>query len=211
MRRSTIISILLLLAAIGAYYFVNQRKAEKESTALAPEATEAPPIHLFEAQGAAPSSLRIEAQSGEVIELSRSAIDAWQLIRPVKAPADLASAEAAASQITALLIRDTIPSLSLSDAGLQNPQYVIAAAFNGVEQTVKIGDVTPTESEYYALTPAGAVTTVDKTSLDMLLGLLSNPPYKETPTPVPTATETPLPSQTPETAAPTQPESTPEQ
>ncbi|MBE7534887.1 MAG: DUF4340 domain-containing protein [Anaerolineales bacterium] len=203
--------MLLLLAAIGAYYFVNQRKAEKESAAIAPKATEAPPIYLFEAQGAAPSSLRIEAQSGEIIELSRSTIDAWQLIQPTKAPADPAAAEAAASQITALLIKDTIPGLSLADAGLQNPQYIIAATFNGAEQTVKIGDVTPTESEYYALTPAGAVTTIDKASLDILLGLLTNLPYKETPTPAPTATETPLPSQTPETAVPTQPESTPEQ
>lgn len=207
MRRSTIVYLLVLLVAVGAYYFINNRKTPAEETpTLEPTDTTA---YLFDAKDGAPTGIRIEAKTGETVNVAKNAAGAWELSQPLKAAADSASAEAAASQLAVLQIEDTIPGLDLAVVGLKEPEYAITVLFGNVERKVKIGVITPTENGYYALAPNGDVVIVNKDSIDALLGLLHNPPYLETPTPSPTATETPLPSSTPEPATPAQATSTP--
>lgn len=208
MRRSTVIYILILLVAIGAYYFIHKREKPEETTTATLEPSEAP-ASLFSTADGAPTGIRIEAKTGEVVEVTKTGAGTWELTQPYAASADPASAEAAASEIAALQIEDTIPGLDLAIAGLKEPEYTITVAFGGVKRNVEIGVVTPTGGGYYALAPNGDVIILNKFSVDDLLGLLTNPPYLETPTPSPTATETPLPSPTPEPATPTQATPTP--
>lgn len=209
MRRSTVMYLLVLLVAVGAYYIINNRAEPADIVVtLEPEDVVA---YLFNAEDGVPSGIRIVAKTGEVVEVARTADGAWELIQPLEASADQGAAEAAASQITTLRIEDTIPDLDLDIVGLQDPEYVIIVRFNDdVERKVNIGVITPTETGYYALTPDGAVVIVSKTSIDSLLNLLRNPPYLETPTPSPVATETPLPTSTPEPGTPTPATTTPQ-
>lgn len=201
MRRSTIVYLLLLLVAAGAYYFLNNREEPADITVtFEPEDVV---TYLFNAEDGVPTGIRIEAKTGEVVEVVKNAEGAWELIQPLEAAADSGSVEAAASQITTLRIEDTIPDLDLDIVGLNDPEYILTVTFGGVERKAEIGVITPTETEYYALSPQGDVVIVDKFSVDSLLTLLTNPPYLETPTPSPTATETPLPTSTPEAGTPT--------
>lgn len=207
MRRSTIGYLLVLLIAVGAYYFIKNREKPVEATpTLQPVDTTA---YLFDAKDGAPTGIRIEAKTGEVVDVAKNAAGAWGLSQPLEAAADPASAEAAASQLAVVQIEDTIPGLDLAVVGLKEPEYTITVAFGAVERKVEIGVITPTENGYYALAPNGDVVIVNKDSIDSLLVMLHNPPYLETPTPSPTATETPLPSSTPQPATPAQATSTP--
>ena len=211
MRRSTtIVYLLLLLVAVGAYYFINNR--EKPADIAITVEPEDVVTYLFNAEDGIPTGIRIEAKTGDVVEVVRNADGAWELIQPLEASADSASAEAAASQITTLRIEDTIPDLDLDVVGLKDSEYTLIVTFGDVERKAEIGVITPTESEYYVLSPRGDIVTVDKFSIDGLLGLLTNPPYLETPTATqpPTATETPLPSSTPEAGTPSPAASTPQ-
>ncbi len=208
MRRSTVVYLLVLLIALGAYYVINNREEPADITiTIEPEDIV---TYLFNAEDGVPSGIRIEAKTGEVVEVSKNAEGQWELIQPLEASAVQSAPEAAASQITTLQIEDTIPDLDLEIVGLNDPEYTIVVEYNAdVERKVEIGVITPTEDGYYALSPSGAVVVVNKSSIDSLLGLLRTPPYLETPTPSPTPTETSLPTSTPEPATPTPATATP--
>ncbi|MCC6300036.1 MAG: DUF4340 domain-containing protein [Anaerolineales bacterium] len=209
MRRSTWVYIIILLAVTGLYdYLQREKQAETEENLILTEAP-AESDYLFNAEDGVPTGIRIESKSGEIVEVAKNAEGAWGLIQPLEASADPSAAEAAASQIAALRIEDTIPALDLEIVGLKDPAYTLTVAFGDVKRKAEIGVLTPTENKYYALSPTGEVVTIDKFSIDGLLKLLTNPPYLETPTPSPTATETSLPSSTPEPASPTSTVTTP--
>jgi hypothetical protein len=80
------------------------------------------------------------------------------------------------------------PQVAPADAGLSQPSYVMTVKVTGgTEEVVRIGDLTPTSSGYYAsLNDGSDVLVVDKTGLDALLNLVTSPPYASTPTPAPT-------------------------
>ncbi len=193
-RNTTLVYLLILAVALGAYYFINKREKPAEiALTLEPEEVAS---YLFSAEDGVPTQIRIESKTGETVEVARGEDGAWELILPVAASADQAAAEAAASQITTLRIEDTIADIPFDVIGLDAPEYALIVQFKGgVERKASIGVITPTESEYYALSPAGNVVIISKFSLDPLLGLLTTPPYLETPTPSPAPTETftPLP------------------
>lgn len=180
-RTSTIVYIILLLALVGAYFYLRQRPepAEIELTAEPTEAVS----YLFPEEST-PSSIRIESGAGEVVEVARDADNAWILTQPVEAKADQAAAEAAASQVTTMRILDTVPDVDPEIVGLTDPQYRLAVEFaEGGERSAEIGVITPTESGYYVRNMAGEIIIVSRSSIDALLGLLENPPFLETPTP----------------------------
>ncbi len=191
MRRNTTLVYLLLLAVVlGAYYFINNR-AEPAEIALTLEPQEVA-TYLFNAEDGVPSRIHIESKAGESVEVARGEDGAWALIQPLEAFADQAAAEAAASQVTTLRVESTVADIPLDAIGLEEPEYTLTVTFkDGLERTAEIGVITPTESGYYVLSPAGGVVIISKFSLDTLLGLLGNPPYLETPTPSPVPTETP--------------------
>jgi hypothetical protein len=201
MRRSTVVFLLLLLVLAGIYYYLNNREQPADITVtLEPETAVS---YLFTAEDGLPTSIRIEAQAGEKVEVARGADNAWTLMLPFEAQADQAAAEAAASQVTTLRVLDTLPDVDPEIVGLSIPEYTLTVQFTSdVERKAKIGVVTPTESGYYVRNEKGEIVIISKSSVDSLLGLLTNPPYLETPTPSLTATVSPLPS-TPETGGET--------
>jgi hypothetical protein len=202
-RRSTVVYMLLLLGLVGVYYYLNHREQPADISLTAEPTSEV--SYLFNAEDGTPTSIRIESKTGETVEVARDAENTWVLTLPIKAKADQAASEAAASQITTMEILDSVPEIDPKIVGLDVPQYVLTIKFTGgVERIVDVGVITPTESGYYVRDPEGKVVIVSKSSVDALLGLLSNPPYQETLTPSPSAlpaTETPLPT-TPETGTP---------
>lgn len=191
MRRSTIVFLLLLVVMAGLYYYLNNREQPADITVtLEPEAQTS---YLFTAEDGLPTSIRIEARTGEEVEVARGEDDAWALIAPVEAAADQAAAEAAASQVTTLRILDTIPDIDPEIVGLADPAYILTIQFTSdVERTAEIGVITPTESGYYVRNEAGEIVIVSKSSLDSLLRLLTSPPYLETPVPGPGTTPDPI-------------------
>ena len=215
MRRSTLVFVLLFAVIAGAYFYLRNRsqKTQTADIAITPD-TLTETKYLFTAEDGVPSRIRLEAQTGEVIELERdaNAQNAWVVKQPIAAAADQASAEAAASQVTTISITSSVPNVQPKDVGLDVPQYKLVVDFpNNVERIAEIGVLTPTENGYYTLKD-GEIIIVNRSGIDALVGMLTNPPYAETltPSPIPpTATQTPLPSNTPkpttprETATPT--------
>ncbi len=190
MRRSTTIILLLFLVAAGAYYFLNNRKqTETFDVLITPESTSEISF-LFDAKDGVPTSIRIESKTGEVVEVARNAENAWALILPFEASADQGLAEAAASQVTTMLVQDRIPNIDLEIVGLASPEYVLTIKFtSAVERKAEIGVITPSEGGYYVRNEAGEIFIVGRDSLDALLSMLTNPPYLETPTPLPSTPE----------------------
>src|SRR5215216_3957507 len=191
MRRSTVVYLVLLLVMAGVYYYLNNREQPADITVtLEPESQVS---YLFTADDGLPASIRIEAKTGETVEVARSADEAWALILPVEAKADQAAAEAAASQITTLRILDNVRDIDPEIVGLSVPEYTLTIRFtSGVERKAEIGVITPTESGYYVRNADGEIVIVSKSSLDSLLGLVTNPPYLETPLPSTPEAGTPL-------------------
>lgn len=215
MRRSTLVFVLLFLVMAGAYYYFKNRE---QPTDTADIAVTLEPVaeteYLFEAEDGTANSIRMEANTGEAVELARDtdAENAWVVRQPIEAAADQGSAEAAASQVTTISITSSVPNVEPKDVGLDDPQYTIVVEFStGVERIAEIGVLTPTENGYYALKD-GEIVIVNRSGIDALINLLTNPPYAETltPSPIPpTATETRLPSITPEPGTPTGESATP--
>lgn len=202
-RRSTVVYIVLLLALAGTYYYLNHRPKPADIAITAEPSSEVTQTYLFAADDGTLSSIRIESKAGQTVEITRGADDAWTVNQPVEAKADQGAAEAAASQISTMSVLDTVPEIDPKIVGLETPEYVLTVNFtNGVERTVDIGVITPTESGYYVRDAEGKLLIVSRSAIDSLLGLLDNPPYLETltPSPIPaTETSTSLPaSQTPE-------------
>jgi Domain of unknown function (DUF4340) len=185
-RRSTVVYIVLLLVLAGAYYYLNNRKGSADIELTAEPATEAAQVYLFSADEGTPTGIRIESKAGEIVEVRRGEDNAWTLTQPAEAKADQAAAEAAASQVTTMRILDTVPDVDPGIVGLENPEYVLTIEFtSGEKRTVDVGVITPSESGYYVRDTEGTIVIVSRSAIDSLLGLLTNPPYLETPTPSP--------------------------
>ena len=189
-RRSTVVYITILLALAAAYYYLNNREQPAE-IAVTPGSTEEI-AYLFAAEEGIPTSLRIQSKTGEVVEIGRNAENAWVVVQPVEAEAEQGASEAAASQLTTMRILERVPDVDAELVGLAEPEYILTARFdNDTQRTVHIGVVTPSESGYYVQDAAGGeVLIVSRSAVDGLLGLLTSPPYAQTPTPVPTLSET---------------------
>jgi hypothetical protein len=201
MRRSTLVFVLLFLVMAGAYYYFKNREQPADTADIAVTLEPvAESEYLFEAEDGTANSIRIEANTGETVEVARDpdAENAWVVRQPIEAAADQGSAEAAASQVTTISISSSVPNVEPKDVGLDEPQYTIVVEFStGVERIAEIGVLTPTENGYYALKD-GEIVIVNRGGIDALIGLLTNPPLAATLTPGPipptaggTATPTP--------------------
>jgi hypothetical protein len=183
-RTSTVVYLILLLVLVGAYWYLRDRgqPADIELTVEpSPEIT-----YLFSAEDGTPSSIRIDSKDGTSVEVARDAGNAWAMTEPREGEADQGAAEAAASQVTTMRIVDTLPDVDPGIVGLDTPQYILTLKFaSGVERSVDVGVITPTESGYYVRDPAGQVVIVSRSAVDALLGLLENPPYAQTATSAP--------------------------
>lgn len=197
-RRSTVVYIVILLALAGAYYYLNNRDQPAADILVSPEPT-GQITYLFAADSGVPTSIRVESKSGEVVEVARDDDNAWALILPIESRAEQGASEAAASQVTTMRILGEVPDVDPELLGLEDPEYLLTVKFNeGMERTLHIGVVTPTETGYYVQDASGGdIFIVSRSAVDALLGLLGTPPYLETPTPGPEASATPFETVTP--------------
>lgn len=191
LRRSTIITLLLLAALIGLAFYLSSQK-EKGEAALETE-TPTAEKYLFEAGGGMVSSIKITDQAGKIVWIRRDASQAWRYVQPVSMEADASAAEAAASQAMSLRVLNTVD-LPLSVTGLDQPTFTIIIGFDsGKQAEIKIGAVTPIGSGYYVLQENSEVAVVSKVELDSLLRVFQNLPASPTPAVTPTAESTAMP------------------
>jgi hypothetical protein len=185
MKRSTWIVLVIFLAMVGLMYYLSQNEPAEDEEA---EATPVAPVEfLFTDIDGLPTSIDIQSATGEQVSISRNDTGVWVLKQPIEAEADQGSAEAAASQLTSLRIVSR-PEVAPADAGLDPPSYIMTVELTGgTVKTVRIGDITPTESGYYTSVEEdnGDVLIVSKTGLDALLTLVTSPPFAPTQTPSP--------------------------
>jgi len=182
MRRGTWIALVIFLALVGVWIYLDRKEPPLEEAQATPTSVVK---YLFDETAGLPTSISIEAKSGEKVAIERNEKGDWVLLQPIEAEANQGSAEAAASQLTALRVLSK-PEVALVDAGLVEPSYVMTVKLTGGrEEVVRIGDLTPTGSGYYTkINDRNEVLIVDQTGLDALLTMVTSPPYVETPTPV---------------------------
>jgi hypothetical protein len=188
-RRNTIILLFVLIVLIGfSYYWKNKKNTE--AAKATPTTTTAV---LFSSSEGSPSDIKISDSSGQTVEVKRSTTGTWEMQTPVVAAADQGFVEAAASQIGALRIIDNVQ-LGPDVVGLDKPTFTINISFTGgKEHKLLVGSVTPIQNGYYIQLDSLQVQIIDKQGLDAILGLLTNPPYAETLTPLVSDTPTTLP------------------
>jgi len=183
MKRSTWIVLVIFLALVGLLLYLNQNEPPAEELDATPTETVE---YLFNETAGLPTSIDIEARSGEKVAIERNEAGKWVLKQPIETEADQGSAEAAASQLSTLRILSR-PEVAPEEAGLVEPSYTMTVKLTGgTEEVVRIGDLTPTSSGYYTnINGSNEILIVGQTGLDSLLTMVSSPPYVETPTPAP--------------------------
>lgn len=134
---------------------------------------------------------------GSSIQLEETQSQNWQM-QPDGVPIDLGKVEEIRTQIldaSVLAILD--PGFNLDTVGLVNPTGMLTISnAQGKQTTIKIGDLTPTESGYYVIVDSEAPKVVSRYAIEAFLELLQkNSLLSYTPTPEITSTieETPEP------------------
>ena len=184
MKRSTWIVLVVFLALLGVLLYLNI-KGPVTSDDLETTPT-AMVEYLLPKSAGTPTSIDIESKIGEQVSISRNEAGDWVLKQPIETEADQGSVEAAVTQLTSLRIISRLE-VAPADAGLIQPSYTMTVKLtDGMAKTVRIGDLTPTESGYYtSVDDSNEVLIISKTGLDALLMLVTSPPYANTPTPAP--------------------------
>ena len=187
MKRSTLVALVIFLVLAGLVFYLRQQDPVTEES----EITSAPPAEfLLTDTDGIPTSIDIQSSDGQQVVIARNADGVWVLEKPIEtgAPqggeADQASAEAASTQLSSLRIVSR-PEVSPDIAGLVPPSYILIVKLSsGGEKTVRIGDLTPTGSGYYAnVNDNDKVLIISQTGLDALLTMLESPPFENTPMP----------------------------
>jgi hypothetical protein len=186
-RRSTWIMLGAFVLVVAAA-LVFQRAQERSAA----EATPTPGLtYLFDVQDETLIGLRISDAQENSVAVQRDEGGEWTLLEPSGEPADQSRVESAVSQAGTLRILSTLDqTLDLNVIGLDAPSYQISVTLaSGRRITALIGSQTPTGSGYYAkVEDGGPQQVVNKSSVDSLLELLTNPPIAPTPSPSPETT-----------------------
>ena len=179
MKRSTVILLVIFLALVGLMLYLNQKEPAPSEEEIETATTE-PVEFLFSESDGLPASIDIQDRDGNRVVIARNEDGLWVLEMPIEADADQGSAQAAASQLTSLRILSTVE-VAPVDVGLEQPSYTLSVKLTGgTQKTVRIGDLTPTGSGYYAnVGEDEKVLILSKVGLDALITLLDSPPYLE--------------------------------
>jgi hypothetical protein len=204
-RRTTWIVLIVLLALVGFSFYLKNHKAQQAASVTPTSPAGGPAAPLFSTSEGTPTDLGIKDTTGRAVDVARNASGVWVLKAPTDAPADQASAEAAATQVTSLRVISNVQ-LGLDVVGLDKPTYTMSFSFsNGKKHTLTVGALTPIQDGYYASLDQGPVRIVDRQGLEALIQLLNQPPFAATatsaaptagtatlePTRMPTVTDTP--------------------
>lgn len=191
-KRSTWILLAVLALFIGAYFYLKAQPLQLSTSTPTPTATET--SFLITKEDDTLTKVVITDAQGNSFQMERDAAGNWAITQPELAAADQSQAEAAETQLFALKMVTTLETSPSPDViGLNPPAYTISLEFSGNRQQVlEVGGLTPTNSGYYVQLD-DKVYVVSQYSMDAVVGLLQNPPYLATPTPLPVA-ETPIPA-----------------
>jgi hypothetical protein len=186
-RAGTWFTLLLLAVLIGTTFYLNR---EKDFEDIDVDIVTSEIAFVF-AEGKIVSSIEVKSADGRTVKVVRSAENVWALKVPDDVEADQGMVEAAASQVTALMIISEVDA-DPKILGLDKPAYVITIEFtDGEKHTLEVGENTPTNSGYYVRLDKKKTMIVALSGIDSLTSLAFFPPYLNTPTPTalpPTAT-----------------------
>jgi hypothetical protein len=181
-RRSTWILVAFFLISLLVMLYLRQRD-EASDVEATPQPTQAP---LFSFSSDAITSLRVQNQAGDVVDMRRDQDGAWQVVEPEAPEADQGQIGSAVNTLTSIMVQNTVdPSAPLDVLGLQPPEFVIRFEVEGAgPQELYVGRKTPIGNGYNVRHNEGPAVVVSSFSIDPLLLLLENPPIIE-PTPTP--------------------------
>lgn len=189
--RPTYILLIIFLALVG-WSLWQKNNATTNPESEVPTQAAAPTLeYLFPADQGIVTSMLIENSDGGSVALERVGAS-WRLTMPILGDADTGAVEAAASQLTALLVETRIPGLDPAEAGLTSPRFSLTIGFSdGSFRIALIGDETPTGGAYYVRKDDGGIVVISASAIDFLTSMIDNLPLP--PTAIPTATPTSAP------------------
>lgn len=160
----------ILLALGGYFYFYELRGKE------ARKAKEETAKKLFSMKKEEVQELRL--QKGSQVIVCRKVTGRWELLSPVKAPADSAAVEGLLSSLTDLTAERTVEEKpkDLAAYGLQTPQGEVGLKGSRGEQSLRVGGQSPLDSFLYVqkrgsesvlLTPSALQDSLNKEVYDL--------------------------------------------
>lgn len=163
------VAAVVLAALVGALYWSNRHKPADEAEKSASAAPKILTINEADI-----NRIAIKKSTGE-ITLAKDSAGKWQIVTPQALPADDSAASGLASTLSDLsserLVEDQAG--DLARYGLNQPKLQVTVSSKNKNQTLLIGDDTPTSSGAYAKLDGDprvfTVATSTKTSLDKSL------------------------------------------
>lgn len=212
MRRSTVVMLILLAVLAGLYWYMQQpENIIKRAIQPTPTPTTVNLGTVIGPEKGPAVRIAIVSSNGESVSIDRS-MGIWMLVTAEDSvPADPNAVDFAASGLSDLRILSKIdPVPDPASISLEPPAYRFSIRMaDGSQVDFNVGAKTITQSGYYLQSADGHVYVVAAYSIDALIGLIAAPPYLQTPTPSPLpATETPIPSATPESSTTPEPSAT---
>jgi len=189
-RRSTWIVLAVFLVLVGAvliFQKVQKPDSSIDSADLVGDLQSSAPIEaLFHIpEGDFILGLRVEDTTGRNLEIKRDNESAtWVLVSP-EGSADQDTINRVLMQLESVSIDQTLsPEIDREVIGLSNPAYTIALEIsNGGVFTVFVGNITITNTSYYAQLAGDPPIVVNKFGLDPVINMLDSPPVLVIPTP----------------------------
>lgn len=183
-RRSTWVVLTLALALAGVLVYMGREQQVVEEQAQSFPTL--PSRIVFEGAQGAVNRIGIRSAAGEVVVLALNMQNTWEVLQPIQGAAEQAYIGAAETEIGSMRYIDELQGVAPADLGLAPPAYVVTIGMqDGTEHVLEIGDKTPSETGYYTRVDGGRILTLKVSSIESLLLLFTNPPYRETPTPSP--------------------------
>lgn len=123
----------------------------------------------------------VEDQDGNVIALELNEDGNWIFVKPLSSSVDKIALESILNQTKTLRVLSRISPAPTDEAiGLDKPTFTIGLEFSdGIQSTLIIGNLTPTESGYYVGTDQNEVLVVNKLGLDAIGDSVLDPPIAE--------------------------------
>ncbi len=192
MRRSTWIVLGVFVLLIG--FTVVFQRYQANQTANSPTATATsttPPVQLYNLSESQIKDIKIADSSGSYIDLYRDpASSSWAIEGVPVGQVDSTKVKSISNELLALQVDETLTNnISLSSVGLETPAYTITLTTTLNQASVTtVGAPTAIGTGYYIRQNGGQIMIVGKSSLDVILNALKEPPLLPTATPSVTAT-----------------------
>ncbi len=172
-RRPTVVLLIVFVVVLGAGFFLTKTSVgEKLMTTETPTPTVLPKLVSWPVDQAVKIDVK-SSQNGEFL-LQKAASGNWEIAGLIQ-PVDNGKV---GEMVSALATLDNIGSMpastTLDSVGLQSPAYtLVMTASSGDNETLQIGNATPTGTGYYVRLGQGDIVLVQKSSLDEVINLLS--------------------------------------